>query len=252
MRPSPQYVPQQQYPPPPPQYAPQQPYPCPPPPPPPYGSPSISENVATSHALSAAAAARPIYAVRRRPPYAVRRPALRCWSRRRCSCLPCRSRGGTSASMPSGWNGPSAAASSWALRVYVIRPVHRSGPTQLYSDDQSGFRWRRACGLQMASCAEPADGRRGDLLGLAAMVAGPRCLRRSGGPLGQGIFALAANVETGIYDKPGQLPSPTTTRASIHSAEINERFKLNSYNPWWNWSWLWGVPLLPPLRQLQP
>jgi hypothetical protein len=31
-----------------------------------------------------------------------------------------------------------------------------------------------------------------------------------------------------------------TYKSQVNNAEINQRIKLTGYNPWWNWSWLWG------------
>ncbi len=169
--PSPQYVPQQQYPPPPPQYAPQQPYPCPPPPPPPYGSPSIS---GTSPPPT---------------PYPPPPPASHLWSRRRPPYGPPPG----AVLVPAPVLLPPLPQSRWNVSVdalWLERTVGSSvllGNASLSSGHLADAVVQRrpvpslggGRAFPSGRLAERSDGHRGDLLGLAAMVRRPLLLRRA-------------------------------------------------------------------------
>ena len=70
------------------------------------------------------------------------------------------------------------------------------------------------------------------------MVRRPLLLRRAQRRRRPGLFPVSAHFDAnpGLNDDLGY-----TYKSQVNNAEINQRFKINNYNPWWNWSWLWGV-----------
>ena len=227
--PSPQYVPQQQYPPPPPQYAPQQPYPCPPPPPPPYGSPSISETSPPPTPYPPPPPG-PIYgpppAPYGPPPGAVLVPAP--------VLLPPLPQSRWNVSVDALWLERTVGSS-----VLLGNAVYPSGhlADQLYSDDQflpleAGVRFQVAAWLNDRTAIE------GTYWGLQQWSVG----RSFFGELDDSVLAYSPYLHISSANPPGlDNDLGYTYKSQVNNAEINQRFKFNSYNPWWNWSWLWGV-----------
>ena len=71
-------------------------------------------------------------------------------------------------------------------------------------------------------------------MGLATLVGWPNHLRRPGGPIRLGNFAW---LETPFFDN----SLGYTYTSDVANVEINQRFKLFSFDPYRALSWLWGV-----------
>ena len=227
--PPPQYVPQQQYPPPPQQYAPQQQYPPPAPvttpPPAPYNLPPGPPPSAPYGPYTPPPG--PIYGPP--PPGAVMVPAP--------MVLP---------PLPqSRWN--VAVDALWLERtvgsnVQLGNAIIQTGPfagstaDQLYSNDQflpleAGIRFQVGTWLNDRTAIEATYS------GLQQWSVG----RNFSGELSDDVLAFSpylsiSNSNPGLNNDLGYNYS-----SQVNNVEFNQRFKFNSYNPWWNWSRLWGV-----------
>jgi hypothetical protein len=223
--PPPAYVPQQQYPPPPPSYSPapdgsSQPYPQnvpPPPPTQPYAPPPYYGPPAQPPAVIYAPPPGPILVP---PPVLPPLPQSR-WN----------------ISVDALWL-ERTVGSSVQLGTATVQTGPFAGSTadQLYSDDQF-FPLEAGVRFQVAGWLSDRTAIEASYWGLQQWSVG----RSFTGELSDDVLASTPFLQISKTNPDLNDNLGYTYGSRVDNAEINQRIKFNSYSPWWNWSWLWGV-----------
>ena len=126
--------------------------------------------------------------------------------------------------------------------VQLGNAIVQSGPfagstaDQLYGNDQF-FPLETGLRLQVAGWLNDRTAIEGTYWGMQQWSVG----RDFSGELSDDVLAYSpylniSNTNPGLNNDLGY-----TYKSRVNNAEINQRIKFNTYNPWWNWSWLWGI-----------